>query len=281
MQLKRYELGARRSGIFAIASVVITLALLSVPARAFISDYRYGSVQTILDDADTEALDAVSISTKSIPAFMAAVEQLKAASAMEPSRALYHKARGDIYFKLGNWAQAMRLADAELPPGALQAEEAFESASAEFRRAIELEPLDPHNHLAMGMLLDAAAAVPELSEKEYGKAADAFPVNAPIRYAIAQQYLLTGRTGNALEQARILAALDDTYKLPSGTDKKMTIERMDRRYQTQLSRSYLFHALEIAWRVSKDPQVVKGITPDNDEAREVLALFFEWNDIDG
>lgn len=280
MQLKRYELGGRRPGIFALAAAALTLALLSAPARAFISDYRYGSVQTILDDKETEALDTVSITLKSLPAFMAAVSALRSASATEPSRPLYHKALGDLYFRLGIWAQAMRLADADAQPGALQGGDAFDTASVEFRRAIELEPLNPYNHLAMGMLLDATGAVPELSEKEYWKAAGAYPVNATIRYAIARQYLLTGRTGDALEQARILAELDDTYKLPNDTDKKGTMERMDRSYQAFLSRSYLFHALEIAWRVSKDPLVVKGITPDNDEAREVLALFFEWNGFD-
>jgi len=40
--------------------------------------------------------------------------------------------------------------------------------------------------------------------------------------------------------------------------------------------SYIFNALEIAWRASGDPEVVKGIAPDNPDARAAVELFLEW-----
>ncbi len=44
-------------------------------------------------------------------------------------------------------------------------------------------------------------------------------------------------------------------------------------------KSYLFAAFEIAWRVSKDKDVIRGIAPDNVYAEEVVALFFDWRGI--
>jgi len=40
-----------------------------------------------------------------------------------------------------------------------------------------------------------------------------------------------------------------------------------------LTRSYLYGALEIAWRVSADPEVVRGIAPDTPDAAAVVHLF--------
>lgn len=280
MLLKSYDLGGRRPVILAVLAVTLTLALLYLPVRALIADFRYGSIQTILDNKDTEVLDIMSLSANSLPDYLKAVEQARSASAFEPSRARYHKSLSDIYVKLGRWAQRNELLGAALPQGALSSKDAYEAAMVELKRTIELEPAYPDNHFAMGILLDVMKAPPELSENEYERAAQAFPVNAPLRYAIVQQYFLTDRPGHALEHARKLAALDDTYKLSDRVDKKEVMETRSRHYLTMLSKSYLFQALEIAWRVSKDPQVVKGIVPDNDEAREVLGYFFELNGID-
>lgn len=281
MLLKSYDIGGRRPAILAVLAVMLTLALLYRPVRAFMADFRYGSVQTILDNKETEVLDAMALTTKSLPEYLNAVERTRNASVLEPSRARYHKSLSDLYVKLGRWAQGKELVGAALPQGMSSSKDYYELAMAELKRAIELEPAHPDNHLAMGILLDAMKAAPELSEKEYERAAQAFPVNAPLRYAIVQQYFITGRSGNALEHARALAALDDTYKLSDRVDKKEIMETKPRHYLTMLSKSYLFQALEITWLASKDPQVVRGIAPDNDEAREVLSHFFELNEIDG
>ena len=58
---------------------------------------------------------------------------------------------------------------------------------------------------------------------------------------------------DALEQVRELAKIDDSYIL---VDSVQTPG-----YISQRTNSYLYAALEIAWRVSPDPEVVKGVAP--------------------
>ena len=114
-----------------------------------------------------------------------------------------------------------------------------------------------------------------LADRELKRAADAYPASAPLRYALAMHYLLTGRKGDALEQARVLARIDDSYITPESARKADIMERQTPGYLSWLSRSYLYSALEIAWRVSKDPEVVKGIAPDTPDASQVVQLFME------
>ena len=101
------------------------------------------------------------------------------------------------------------------------------------------------------------------------------PINLgiPLRYSAAMHYLLTGRKGDALEQARILAKIDDSYIIREPEHKADMIERQTPGYLSMLAGSYLYSALEIAWRVSKDPEVVKGIAPDTPDAARVVQLF--------
>jgi hypothetical protein len=48
-----------------------------------------------------------------------------------------------------------------------------------------------------------------------------------------------------------------------------------------LSRSFLFKALEIAWRASdRDKMAVLKIAPSNADASEVVRLFMEWKGIE-
>lgn len=280
MLLKSYELNGREPIIVAVSTLILMLTLLYQPVAFFIAELRFSSIETILDNKTTEVLDTKNITTRAMPDYLKAVEMLKRASALEPSRAQYHRSLGDYYMKLGKWAQGKEQIGLPLPQGALSSKDAYESAMAELKQAIELEPADPDHHLAMGTLLDAMKADPALSEKEYERAAQAFPVNAPLRYAIIQQYVNTGRSGAALEHTRILALIDDTYKLSDKVDKKEILETRPRYYLTKISKSFLFYALEIAWSVSKDVQVVKGIVPENDEAKVVSEYFFELNNID-
>lgn len=281
MLLKTHVLNARGARLFAISATVLTLLLVSYPARMFVADYWFGNVSGILDDKGTEILDAVDISVETLPEYQRAIDRLKSASSMSPSQAAYHAALAGVYLKLGSWSKAMAATGAELPPGAESAKDAFEAADVELRAAISLEPTNHNYHFAMGTLLDSMDAAPELSEKEFDKAVYAYPVNALLRYAIAQRYFATGRPGLALEQARMLASIDDTYIYKGEFyANSIAMERDSQAYRARLTRSYLFAALDITWRVTKDVRVVKGIAPDTDEAREVVRLFIELMDIE-
>lgn len=94
-------------------------------------------------------------------------------------------------------------------------------------------------------------------------------------------YLLSGKKAEALEQARALARLDDSYVIPESASKTLMIQRRTKGYLLRLSSSYLFQALEIAWRATGDIGQVKSITPANDDARAVLDLFLEWRGFEG
>ncbi|MBI5563159.1 MAG: hypothetical protein HY894_09975 [Deltaproteobacteria bacterium] len=280
MLLKAYNLTGRSSKIFALSAAALTILLASWPVRTFISDYRYNKVSSILDDKGTDILDVVGISEETMPYYLESAGTLKSAAAVNPSMPLYHKAVGDIYFKLGRWSDAMEAGKAELPAGALPGKDAYEIALGEFKEAVRLEPANPDYHLALGMLYDSMKADPGASEKELERAGYAYPVDSQLRHAIAQHYLATGRAGLALEQARMLAMHDDSYILPDPYVSGAARERDVQAYRVFLAQSYLFAALDIAWRATKDVRVVKGIVPDTPEAKDVVRLFIDLKGLD-
>lgn len=243
--------------------VLITCFLLSFPARMLMADYYYSRVSRILDDRSTEHRDFKTISGDTMASYNDAIKSLNKAAAIVPSRSVYYKALSDIYSKLGRWAENMDAVNAPLPADAPSSQEAFRTAIKYLNKAISLEPTNPDYHLALGRLYDAAGDRP-YSDNEFQRALKAYPVNAPLRSAVAKHYLLTGKNGDALEQARILAKIDESYRASN---------------PARLA-SYLFGAFEIAWRVSGDTEVVKGMAPDNPDAKEVLRLFLEWKGIE-
>ncbi len=263
--------------IYALLPVIFIL--LSFPVRDLAADYYYQRTAHILDDQTTEGLDVMPISASSMPAYLAAIVSLKKATLFAPSHSLYQKALADMYSRLGEWAQTMESLRAPLPAGALSNKEAWDHAIACLQKAVLLNPTNPDYHLAIGLLYDKAGRDPRMADKELKRAADAYPLSVPLRYVLAMNYLLSGRKGDALEQARVTATIDDSYIISDSIRKNDTIERRPPGYLSMLSRSYLFGALEIAWRVSKDPEVVKGITPDTPDAAPVLQLFMETRNI--
>ncbi len=252
--------------------ILVGIVVLSFPVRDLAADYYYRQVTDILDDKATEDLDVVPISEKSMPAYLAAVGSLEKAAAIAPSCSLYQSALADLYSRLGKWSKIMQSLNASIPASAISPAAADEKALFHLRRAVLLEPTQPDYHLALGMLYDSRGDAGPAAE-ELKKAEKAYPVNAPLRYALAMHYLTTGRKGDALEQARMLATIDDSYILKDSLQKKDILERQPPGYIAMLSRSYLYGALEIAWRVSKDPEVVKGIAPDTADATPVVQLF--------
>ncbi len=71
----------------------------------------------------------------------------------------------------------------------------------------------------------------------------------------------------------MLAKIDDSYILADSVKKAYILERQPPEYISRLTNSYLYGALEIAWRVSVDPEVVKGIAPDTPDAAPVVQWF--------
>jgi hypothetical protein len=95
------------------------------------------------------------------------------------------------------------------------------------------------------------------------------------------RYLLMGKKDEALEHARALAAMDDSYLLPESPQKELMLEQRHPAYLSMLANSYLFKSLEITWRASdKDIVVVKNMVPLDREARGVLRLFLEGKGIE-
>jgi len=66
---------------------------------------------------------------------------------------------------------------------------------------------------------------PGLASEELKKAANAYPVNAPLRYALALHHLTSGRKGDALEHAQVLAKIDDSYIIADSVQKGYILER--------------------------------------------------------
>ena len=258
--------------VFVAVIVLLACGLLSFPVRDLKADYYYREVSELLDDKTTEALDVMPISDKSMPSYLAAVGALQKAAAIVPSRSIYQGALADIYTHLGDWAQIMLSLKAPIPSDAISPQDASDKTLRYLHQAIACEPTRPDFHLALGRFYDHHDE-PELAVKELKLAEYACPANAALRYALALHYLVSGRKGDALEQARVLAKIDDSYIIPDSVEKEYMLERQTPAYITMIKGSYLYGVFEIAWRVSHDIEVIRGITPDTPDAAPVLQLF--------
>ena len=270
--------GKRR--LLITAALIGATLLLIYPCRALLAEYYYNRVAGILDDPATEHRDVADISAETMPQYREAIASLERAAALAPARAAYLKVLAELYVRLGTWAGVMKGMDEPLPADALSKAEAFEKAMNCLKTAVFLEPLNPDYRLALGQLYDMAGD-PASSEREYKAAVLAASHNAALRYSVAMRYLLMGKKDEALEHARALAAMDDSYLLPESPRKELMLEQRPPAYLSMLANSYLFKSLEIAWRASdKDIVVVKNMVPLDREAREVLRLFLEGKGIE-
>ncbi len=258
--------------LLTVLCLLSSVLLLTFPLRDLASDYYYRKTTSLLDDKTTEDLDVMLISEQSMPAYLAAIDALQKAVTLAPSRSLYHSALADLYNRLGKWSEIMQSLNAPIPTNAISPSDASDKALYHLQRAVALEPTNPDVHLALGLLYDNRGE-PGPASAEFEKAASAYPVNAPLRYALALHYLTSGRKGDALAQARVLAKIDDSYILQDSVQKGYILERQPPWYLSQMTNSYLYAALEIAWRVSADLEVVKGIAPDTPDAAPVIQLF--------
>jgi tetratricopeptide (TPR) repeat protein len=264
-----------------ITAALLGMALLLIyPCRALLADYYYNRAAGILNDPATEFRDVVDISAETMPAYREAIAALEKASSLMPSRSIYYKALAELHVQLGKWSETMMDMNEPLPGGAPSKAEAIEKARNCLMAAVSLEPLNPDYHLALGQLYDMTGDFVS-SEREYKAAVLAAPHNAALRYSVAMRYLLMGEKEKALEHARALAVMDDSYLIPGTPRKQFMMERRTPEYLAILSGSYLYKSFEITWRASdKDVSMVNKTVPGNEDARDVLRLFVEWKGID-
>jgi O-antigen ligase len=272
---------APRRLVAVVFAVALAALLLPFPVRGFLADYHSRIAERLLDDPATETLDVLPIAQASLPDYGAAAVHLRKAAGLQPLQAPNRKALADIQAAIGTWSETIEGLGEKLPAGALPAEVARAAAVAELREAIRLDPTNADLHLALARVHRSSPRDAARADAELRAAVEAWPGSAPVRHAVATEYLLAGRRGEALEHAAALARLDDSYVLPDGPRKELMIEGRAA-YVAMLRDSYLFRALEIAWRASGGHiKAVERIVPANNDAKAVLEAFREWKGIEG
>lgn len=140
----------------------------------------------------------------------AAIEGLKTAVALDPSKALYHHGLGSVY------ARAFE---------ASRDKQAFQLAYAEFKRAIELNPLDSRLLGLLGQLYVSASqvsAAPAASDDQqnvwlraavqvYERAIRLAPFSAMYRYEQARLYWMLGERSDAERRAAEAENLEPNF----------------------------------------------------------------------
>jgi tetratricopeptide (TPR) repeat protein len=276
-----YPLNRRWSLILAVSALLLTGVMVYFPLKVLLAEFCYRRAAYDIYDSSTGYGDELVISSDTIAFYNNAIKSLEKASALIPSESTYLKALADIYTRLGKWEEIMNAMNIPSHIIVHGNRDTYHSAIEYLSKAVSLEPTNPDYHLALGQLYDAVDD-DTLAEREFARAITAYPVNAPLRYALAGYYLIVGKRGKALEQARILARIDDSYLVPdSAVQKRLKREKNLRSYISDISKSYLFKALEIAWIISKDPEVIRDIAPDNPDADEIARLFIELKGIEG
>jgi hypothetical protein len=285
-------------------STLLLLTTLAFPlqysVRTLVADVLFTMAPRLLDDKNTEALDLIDISEETLPAYHAAIMCIRQASLWDPGNSTYIKAQADLYDQLGTWTGVIKQVGDDLPEGMMSESEAQGRTKDLLTDAINLEPSNPDYHLALYSNKLACWQDEKLTSlrsdntgcnqidktasfltDDLEKAVLLYPNNSPIRYTVAVQYLLLGEKNKALEHAKVLAARDDSYRLPDRTGSDSLIERRSALYLSFLAQSYLAKAFEIAWRASEqDYLIIKAMTPDEREARDVLELFIAMKDVD-
>jgi O-antigen ligase len=256
--------------------ILLGLLLLSFPAASLVADSHFSQVARLLDDPATDYLDRKPLTLATLPDYLAAATAARQAYDREPGRALYAATLAEQYARLGRWATALATPETPLPATVPGRDHSFRQAEQFLHTAIMREPTNPDYHLALADIYESYRKEPVKADAELTLAARAFPINGAVQNAVAMHYLLAGRMDKALTQARHLAKIDDSYILRESPQKADILAQMPRYYRDTIYRSYLFNALEIAWRASRDPRIVKSLVPDAPlEAALVFVTFME------
>lgn len=161
---------------------------------------RLGVAWMIFDSASRQAMAGEPV---------AAMKGLKAAIALDSGKALYHHGLGSVYART---FEAMR------------EKQAFQLAYAEFKAAIELNPLDSRLLGLLGQLYVSAAqplSSPSPDEQQkiwlraavqaYERAIHLAPFSAPYRYEQARLFWLLGERADAERRARDAQSLEPNF----------------------------------------------------------------------
>lgn len=161
---------------------------------------RLGVAWMIFDSASRQAMAGEP---------MAATKGLKAAIALDPGKALYHHGLGSVYARTFE---------------ATREKKAFQLAYAEFKAAIELNPLDSRLLGLLGQLYVAAAQplsspTPDEQQKiwlraavqAYERAIHLAPFSAPYRYEQARLFWLLGERADAERRAGDAQSLEPNF----------------------------------------------------------------------
>ena len=141
---------------------------------------------------------------------VAAIKELKDAIALDPGKALYHHGLGSVY------ARAFEITGEK---------QAFHSAYAEYKEAIDLNPLDGRLLGLLGQLYVSAAQAPYSSASSneqrriwlraalpvYEQAIQLAPFSAMYRYEQARLYWLLGEGDKAERRAKEAEALEPNF----------------------------------------------------------------------
>ncbi len=140
----------------------------------------------------------------------AAIEGLKAAVALDPGKTLYHHGLGSVY------ARAFEVSGDK---------QAFQLAYAEFKQAIELNPLDSRLPGLLGQLYVSATQIPAASTASndqqkvwlraavqvYERAIQLAPFSAMYRYEQARLYWMLGARSDAERRAKDAENLEPNF----------------------------------------------------------------------
>ena len=140
----------------------------------------------------------------------AAIEGLQAAVALDPGKALYHHGLGSVYARQFEASRDRQV---------------FQLAYAEFKQAIELNPLDSRLLGLLGQLYVSVAQVPAASTASddqqkvwlraaipvYERAIELAPFSAMFRYEQARLHWMLGARGDAERRAKEAENLEPNF----------------------------------------------------------------------
>ncbi|MDH4161655.1 MAG: hypothetical protein OEW15_03055 [Nitrospirota bacterium] len=263
-----------------LAGVLCIIASLCVfPVRVLVGALFFANAQALMQTGAGTLADSPTSEGPFAGDPVEIQRQLESALAADPGQARYSKALADLHFKLGKWSEVMAVVSGSEVIHGFDATKHYAKVQEHLRHAIELEPFNAGHYLAFGMLQlqngETAAA------QHFATANALRPVDVVQRYIIARGYLLAHLNDHALAEARAMASNDDSYRLPEGAVRRDFAKTAADETESSVKNSYLYRALEIAWRASdRDRMVVRSIVPLNDEALEVADRFFEDKGLD-
>ncbi|MFZ3071748.1 MAG: hypothetical protein WA162_00690 [Thermodesulfobacteriota bacterium] len=262
--------------------IFITIVLISFPLRTILSSYFVYRANVSITNVDAEIGESSMkpIIPETILDYEAALRYLGFAKKITPGNSRIFKDSAELRARLGKWKEIVTALKGGEDYGNLVTDGEYPAAIEDIRKAIFLEPTNPEYHLALAKLYAGSPGGEASAKNELERAVKAYPVNAPLRQAVANQYLLAGMKGEAIAEARELARLDVIYLVPEYIKGSIYEEAWRSETISRIHGSYLFAAFELVWRASGDRDVISGIAPDNPEAKEVLDAFFEWRGLE-